>query len=84
MGAPKPGLHEGLARMRERPVAYIVEERGDQNEQPVLWCKPELTARDTGKVHCSDRVFEPGVAGAGVNKERKPELPDIAQALDRR
>jgi len=61
-----------------------MEERGDQNEEPVLRCEPELTARNTGKVHRADRVLEPGVAGTGVDKERKPELPDIAQALDRR
>ena len=70
--------------MRERAVADIMEEPGRDHERAVIIGKPEAAGRNIRKEHGAKRVLEPRMVGPGVHQIGKTELPDIAEALQRR
>jgi hypothetical protein len=66
----------------EGAVADIVEE-GRGNDQPSLVIgKLEPATCHVCKVHGPEGMLEPGMVGTRIDKERKPELSDIAEALE--
>jgi len=65
-------------------VADIVKESGSDHERAIGVRKPEAAGCNIRKEHGAKRVFEPRVVSSGVDKIRKPKLPDIAKALQRR
>jgi hypothetical protein len=84
MGAVEELFHERFTCMRERAMADIVEEgcRGDQ--RALLIGESEPPAGDIGKEHGTQRVLEPRVIGTRIDKVRKTELLDVAEALQGR
>ena len=65
-------------------MADIVEEPGSDHERPVLLGKAEAAGCHIRKEHGAKRVLEPRVVGPGIHEVGKTELPDVAEALQRR
>jgi hypothetical protein len=70
--------------MGERAVADIVEEPCSDHECAVTVRKPEATGCNVGKKHGAQRMLKPRMVGTGINQVGKTELPDVAEALERR
>eukprot|EP00825_Cyclidium_porcatum_P027303 TRINITY_DN2935_c0_g5_i3.p4 TRINITY_DN2935_c0_g5~~TRINITY_DN2935_c0_g5_i3.p4 ORF type:complete len:122 (-),score=2.03 TRINITY_DN2935_c0_g5_i3:567-932(-) len=84
MRAVEELLHEWLARMGEGTMADIVEEGRGNNEPALVLRKAEPPARQISKEHGAQRMLEPGMVGARVDKIREPQLLDVAEALEGR
>ena len=80
-----------LERVRERIVADVVQQRGDADqhafvatERRVIVVLLEQRQRAPGEVIRSQGVLEPRVRRAGIDEEGEPELPNVAEPLERR
>lgn len=76
-------FHQRLACMRERAVPDIMEESGRNHERPFLPWKAKPPGRHIGKEHGTKGMLKARVVRPGVHEVRKPELPDIAESLER-
>jgi hypothetical protein len=69
--------------MGEGTVADIVKQGRGYDKLPLIIGELEPAACNVGKVHGPEGMLEPGMVCSRVDKEREPELADIAQALER-
>jgi UDP-N-acetylmuramate-alanine ligase len=84
MGHVQELVRQGFTGMGKRAVADIVKESGSDYERAIVVRKPEASGSNICKEHGAKRVLEPRVVRSRIDKIRKPELPDIAEALQRR
>jgi hypothetical protein len=77
-------FHQGFAGVGEGAMADIVEEPGRDHEGTVTVGKPEAAGGHVREEHGAERVLKPRVVCPGIYQEGKSQLPDVAEALERR